>query len=164
MRVLEGALAQLTLVWSQLDYRPKPGANGRIAMTELPSFRDATTAVKTILTKRRTEYDDVPAEQIPVAEPDGRTWPWATTSLTMRARAWPTAQNRPRLVSQELPQPAHESCQPQHLISTVYDTYARMRGGGDWVVCPVPFLSKGTAVTADVWYPKRFVGSGWASR
>jgi hypothetical protein len=75
MRVLEGALAQLTLVWSQLDYRPKMGADGRVALPELPSFRDATAAVKTILTELRTEYDDVPAQQIQVAGPDGRPLP-----------------------------------------------------------------------------------------
>jgi len=44
------------------------------------------------------------------------------------------------------------------------DTYARMRTGGDWVVCHVPLLlSEGgalepTAVTADVWYPEGYEG------
>jgi len=75
MRVLEGALAQLTLVWSQLDYRPKLGPDGRLVQAELPSFRDATAAIKTILTELRTEYDDVPVQQIQVAGPDGRPLP-----------------------------------------------------------------------------------------
>ncbi|MBK7916487.1 MAG: hypothetical protein IPJ94_09535 [Chloroflexi bacterium] len=75
MRVLEGALAQLTLVWSQLDYRPKLGPDGRLVVPELPSFRDATAAVKTILTELRTEYDDVPAQQVQVSGPDGRPLP-----------------------------------------------------------------------------------------
>jgi hypothetical protein len=75
MRVLEGALAQLTLVWSQLDYRPKLGPDGRIAMPELPSFRDATAATRTILTELRTEYDDVPVQQVQVSGPDGRPLP-----------------------------------------------------------------------------------------
>lgn len=75
MRVLEGALAQLTLVWSQLDYRPKLGPDGRVTMPELPSFKDSTAAIKTILTELRTEYDDVPAQQIQVAGPDGRPLP-----------------------------------------------------------------------------------------
>ncbi|MBK8987358.1 MAG: hypothetical protein IPM39_14990 [Chloroflexi bacterium] len=75
MRVLEGALAQLTLVWSQLDYRPKLGPDGRLVQPELPSFRDATAAIKTILTELRTEYDDVPVQQIQVAGPDGRPLP-----------------------------------------------------------------------------------------
>ena len=38
------------------------------------------------------------------------------------------------------------------------DTYARMRSGGDWVVCHVPLLSDGDLVAADVWYPEGFVG------
>lgn len=38
------------------------------------------------------------------------------------------------------------------------DTYARMRTGGDWVVCHVPLLSEETAVTADVWYPEGYEG------
>jgi len=77
MRVLEGALAQLTLVWSQLDYRPKLGPDGRLAVPELPSFRDATAAVKTILTELRTEYDDIPAQHLQVSGPDGRPLPTA---------------------------------------------------------------------------------------
>ncbi|MBP6472367.1 MAG: hypothetical protein KBE23_06605 [Chloroflexi bacterium] len=75
MRVLEGALAQLTLVWSQLDYRPKLGPDGRLSQPELPSFRDATAGMKTILTELRTEYDDVPAQQVQVSGPDGRPLP-----------------------------------------------------------------------------------------
>lgn len=77
MRVLEGALAQLTLVWSQLDYRPKLGPDGRVTLPELPSFRDATAAVKTILTELRTEYDDIPAQHLQVSGPDGRPLPTA---------------------------------------------------------------------------------------
>ena len=38
------------------------------------------------------------------------------------------------------------------------DTYARMRSGGDWVVCHVPLLSEGDLVAADVWYPEGFAG------
>lgn len=75
MRVLEGALAQLTLVWSQLDYRPKLTPDGRLATPELPSFRDATAATKTILTELRNEYDDVPAQQVEVSGPNGRSLP-----------------------------------------------------------------------------------------
>ncbi|MFO7680538.1 MAG: hypothetical protein R6X34_10850 [Chloroflexota bacterium] len=75
MRVLEGALTQLTLVWSQLDYRPKLTPDGRLATPELPSFRDATAATRAILTELRTEYDDVPAQQVQLAGPDGRSLP-----------------------------------------------------------------------------------------
>ena len=79
MRVLEGALAQLTLVWSQLDYRPKLTPDGRLATPELPSFRDATAATKTILTELRNEYDDVPAQQVEVSGPNGRSLPIGMT-------------------------------------------------------------------------------------
>ncbi len=77
MRVLEGALAQLTLVWSQLDFRPKLTTDGRVVQPDLPSFRDATAAIRTILTELRTEYDDVPAQQLQVSGPDGRPLPAA---------------------------------------------------------------------------------------
>ena len=77
MRVLEGALAQLTLVWSQLDFRPKMTTDGRIIQPDLPSFCDATAAIRTILTELRTEYDDVPAQQLQVSGPDGRLLPTA---------------------------------------------------------------------------------------
>ena len=79
MRVLEGALAQLTLVWSQLDYRPKLTPDGRLATPELPSFRDATAATKTILTELRNEYDDVPAQQVELSGPNGRSLPIGMT-------------------------------------------------------------------------------------
>ncbi len=77
MRVLEGALAQLTLVWSQLDFRPKLTTDGRVVQPDLPSFRDATAAMRTILTELRTEYDDVPVQQLQVSGPDGRPLPTA---------------------------------------------------------------------------------------
>jgi hypothetical protein len=80
MRVLEGALAQLTLVWSQLDFRPKLTPDGRLATPELPSFRDAANATKTILTELRTEYDDIPAQQVEVSGPNGRSLPIGFTA------------------------------------------------------------------------------------
>lgn len=80
MRVLEGALAQLTLVWSQLDFRPKVGPDGRLVIPELPSFRDAANATKTILTELRNEYDDIPAQQVEVSGPNGRSLPIGLTA------------------------------------------------------------------------------------
>ena len=38
------------------------------------------------------------------------------------------------------------------------DTYARMRNGGDWVVCHVPLLSESGSVIANVWYPEGYEG------
>lgn len=73
LRVLEGALAQLTLVWSQLDFRPKLDANGRVSQPELPPFRDAIGALRVVMGELRTEYDDIPA--LKVAGPDGRPLP-----------------------------------------------------------------------------------------
>lgn len=65
-RVAEGALAQLTIVWSQMDFRPKVGADGRITSPELPPFRDAVAALKTVLNEVRIEYGDLPAQQVKV--------------------------------------------------------------------------------------------------
>jgi len=71
MRVLEGAMAQLT-------------PDGRVATPERPSFRDATAATKTILTELRNEYDDVPAQQVAatlnVSGPNGRSLPIGFTA------------------------------------------------------------------------------------
>lgn len=71
LRVLEGALAQATIVWSQLDYRPKM-VNGQLQVPELPSFRDAANGLRVVVEQLRVEYDDLPKNRVEVTGQDGQ--------------------------------------------------------------------------------------------
>lgn len=47
------------------------------------------------------------------------------------------------------------------VIGTVWhhdDSYARIKGLGNWVVCHVPLLSEGEEVYANLWYPEGYTG------
>jgi hypothetical protein len=71
VRVLEGALAQATIVWSQLDFRPRL-VDGKLVVPELPSFRDAANGLRIIAEQLRIEYDDLPKNRVEVTGQDGQ--------------------------------------------------------------------------------------------
>ena len=71
LRVAEGALAQLTIIWSQLDFRPKRGPDGQLIVPDLPPFKDAVRALDVILNQLRIEHDDLPQQRMELSGKDG---------------------------------------------------------------------------------------------
>ena len=71
LRLAEGAMGQLTFVWSQMDFRPKVGPDGQLVVPELPPFKDAVRALDVILNQLRIEYDDVPQQRVELTGKDG---------------------------------------------------------------------------------------------
>lgn len=63
IRASEGALAHLTIMLSQYDFRPKM-VNGRVERPRLPEFKDAVRAMATIFNELRIDFDDLPTQRL----------------------------------------------------------------------------------------------------
>lgn len=60
LELLEGVMGKIIDLWALVDFKPKPGPDGKITSPSIPKFKDIVSATHIVFDELRTEHNDGP--------------------------------------------------------------------------------------------------------